>query len=304
MEHELFALLLDCLESIKDARWRPPHCQFSDRDIVIVLLWAVLHDRPIDWACQRCNWPTHDRTRSLPSGSTMSRRLRTDSVLDLLLRVIHSCNLPRPDERHQNDGTLILDAKALAIAWHSADPDARVGRGVGALAKGYKLHLLTDCSGRIVAFSICPLNVNEQRVAELLIQSLPVDDEDNDASPTPYRRVLADAGYDANRLYDVAGEQHLQLIAQRRYKDAQSIGHHKHSPYRLTALQLMQDDCTILAPRRRIEGVFGTMGNVIGGMTPLPNHVRRMHRVERWVIAKIIIYSLHRQRRKVRLPAA
>jgi IS5 family transposase len=286
MERELFALFLKCVEAMAGARRRPPRCQYSDRDIVVTLLWAVLHDRPMDWACRRRHWPRHDRTRPLPSGSTMCRRLRSASVLDLLLRVIASLN---PLDECNDKNELILDAKALAVAHHSADPDARFGRGVGALAKGYKLHLIADSSGKIVAFAVRPLNVSEQHVAGHLLQSLPGD------SP---RRLLADGNYDCNRLYDLATEKNLQLIAARRYKNARGIGHRKHSPHRLEALRLMQADPTILAPRRRIEGTFGTLGNVIGGLTPLPNHVRRLPRVERWLIAKLIIYSLHRKRRK------
>jgi hypothetical protein len=216
----------------------------------------------------------------------MSRRLRCDSVLDLLLRVIASLNLLN---ECNDTNEFILDAKAMAVASHSADPDARFGRGVGAMAKGYKLHLIADSSGKIVAFAVCPLNVSEQHAAGLLLQTLRGD--------TP-RRLLADASYDSNRLYDLAGEKNLQLIADRRYKNARSIGHQVHSLHRLEALRLMYQDPTILAPRRRIESIFGTMGNVIAGLAPLPNHVRRLHRVERWIIAKLIIHSLHRLRRQ------
>jgi len=282
MERELFALLLSALDELDDARHRPRKCQYTDRDILVVLLWAVLHDRPIDWACKRKNWPTHDRTRPLPSGATMSRRLRTESVVDLLLRWLLAVNLVC------DDGPLILDAKALAVAWHSADLDAGIGRGVGQLSKGYKLHAIVDRDGNLRAFVVFPLNISEQAAAEHLIDQLPQEDG---------RVLLADANYDSNRLYDCAAEKGIQLLAERRYKLAKGLGHCRHSPHRLEALRQMEADAGLLGERRLIEGCFGTLGNIVGGLSGLPNWVRSLGRVERWVITKLIIDAAHRRKR-------
>jgi len=283
MERELFALLLSVLDELDGVRHRPRKCQYTDRDILIVLLWAVLHDRPIDWACKRKNWPTHDRTRALPSGSTMSRRLRTESVCDLLLHWLLAANLVC------DDGPLILDAKALAVAWHSADPDAGIGRGAGQLSKGYKLHAIVDRDGNLRAFVVFALNVSEQAAAEYLIDQLPQEHG---------RVLLADGNYDSNRLYDCAAEKGIQLIAERRYKQARGLGHHRHSPHRLEALRRMEADSDLLAERRLIEGCFGTLGNVVAGLSSLPNWARHWDRVERWVIGKLLIDAAHRRIRK------
>ncbi|HHN77792.1 MAG TPA: IS4/IS5 family transposase [Phycisphaerales bacterium] len=288
MERELFALLLSTLDELDGVRHRPRKCQYTERDILAVLLWAVLHDRPIDWACKRKNWPTHDRTRPLPSGSTMSRRLRTESVRDLLLRWLLAINLVR------DDGPLILDAKALAVAWHSTDPDAGIGRGVGQLSKGYKLHAIVDRDGNLRAFAVLPLNVSEQAAAEHLIDQLPQEHG---------RVLLADGNYDSNRLYDRAADKGIQLIAERRYKRAKGLGHRRHSPYRLEALRRMEAAPDLLAERRLIEGCFGTLGNVVGGLSSLPNWVRRRGRVERWVIGKLLIDAAHRRKRKLPIAA-
>ena len=58
--------------------------QHSDRVIVLTFLWAVLHDRPVSWACRQENWPADERSRRRPSASTMSRRLRSESCRQLL----------------------------------------------------------------------------------------------------------------------------------------------------------------------------------------------------------------------------
>ncbi len=211
--------------------------------------------------------------------------MRSDSLGQLLLQIVLALNAVRVD------GPLILDAKALAIAWHSADPDA--GRGAGQLAKGYKLHMIVDRGGNLRAFEVCALNVSEQTVARSLIAQL----------DRQRRCMLADANYDSNRLDDLAGAKGIQLLAARRYKNAKGIGHHRHSPHRLAAIKEMQEDPRRLAERRRIEGCFGTLGNVIGGLNGLPNWVRRQHRVKRWVLTKLIIDATHRKRREAMLAA-
>src|SRR5262249_20726915 len=61
--------------------------QFSDANIVVTLLWAVLWDRPVSWACQFQNWPKDCGWMRLPTPSTMSRRLRTIGVLTLIEQV-------------------------------------------------------------------------------------------------------------------------------------------------------------------------------------------------------------------------
>src|SRR5215207_4597401 len=64
---------------------------YSDAVIVLVLVWAALHDRPVSWACDGGHWAGCGRGRRparLPSAATMSRRLRTVGALGLLARVL------------------------------------------------------------------------------------------------------------------------------------------------------------------------------------------------------------------------
>lgn len=290
MERELFVLLLQILDTLPEARHRPAKARFMDRDILLVWIFATLHDRPIHWACQRRNWPWHDRTRPLPSGSTMSRRLPTESIQRLSRRVLEALRVPAADAPQR----YMLDGKPLPVSGNSADRDARFGRACGVMAKGYKLHCITDSSGNQQVFEVLSINVNEALVAKDLLARLPM---------LPGGVLLADGNYDCNDLYDLAAERGMQLIAARRKKNARGLGHHRHSPHRLRAVTLREQDPGILGPRRLIEGHFGTMGNVIGGLSPLPNHVRGLARVRRWVTAKLLIDALHRLRR-YRLTAA
>src|SRR5580700_7841701 len=67
------------------------HVRFSDAVIVCVFLWACAHDRPQCWACVRRHWQTTSlKPFALPSASTLSRRLRTESVKRLLQMVEQS----------------------------------------------------------------------------------------------------------------------------------------------------------------------------------------------------------------------
>ena len=76
MERELwprlYHLVMDVSRSLRlgDVTYQP-------HIIVLVFLWAALHDRPVSWACDNRNWITTTlRPAKLPSESTLSRRLR------------------------------------------------------------------------------------------------------------------------------------------------------------------------------------------------------------------------------------
>ena len=284
MERELFVLIGAALAALPEARRRPAKARFTDRGIVLTFLWAVLHDRPVDRACRRRNWPAHDRTRPLPSGSTMSRRLRSRAVLGLLERLRVALRVPvirRADPP-------LLDAKPVVISAHGSDPDSRFGRAGGGMARGYKLHCVNDSAGNPQVFEVTPMNAAEPVVARRLLERLP---------SRPGATMLADGNYDANDLYDLAAARGVRLVTAPKRKNARGLGHCRQSPHRLEAIALRQADPEVMEPRRLIEGHFGTMGNVVGGLSPLPNHVRRLHRVDRWVRGKLIIDAAHRLRR-------
>src|SRR5262249_56971573 len=83
MEHQLWKAIVVILTAL-DKRRKLTSFDFSDEDIVKVYYWSVIHDRPTCWACCPKHWPIYLRKRSLPSPTTMSRRLRSPSVVALL----------------------------------------------------------------------------------------------------------------------------------------------------------------------------------------------------------------------------
>src|SRR5262249_47567790 len=125
MEHRLWQAIVAVLSTLDKPR-SPARFDFSDRHIVAVYYWAVIHDRPTTWARDRRNWPPHLRRRQRPSDSTMSRRLRSASVvvlLDLLERRVTAPTAP---------GLFwMIDGKPLPIGGCSKDKQAGYGKAAG-----------------------------------------------------------------------------------------------------------------------------------------------------------------------------
>ena len=262
-----------------------PGVQYRHAVIVLVYLWSVWHDRPVSWACRQEHWSEEEQVWPKPSPATMSRRLRTPGVQAFLDEV---------QRRAQRDlsGSCwgYLDGKPLPIGGASHDPDAGFGRAAGGTqAKGYKLHTLWDSSGAVRAWEVTPMQISEVVVARRLVQQL--------AEPG---LILADAGYDDNLLYEQASAQGQQLLAAPRYPRARGLGHIRQSLARCRALRMMKDGLGFMVwqSRRRIERQFGSLGNFSGGLGPLPNWVRRLPRVRRWVQGKLIFNALRLRQNK------
>ena len=274
MERELWPLLYRMVQEAA-ADFRQKYVQHQPGAVAAVLLWAAVHDRPLAWACDPGHWSTTAlRPARLPSQSTVSRRTRRVAFglfLNLLTDRLRGGGLPGL--------ALTLDGKPLLVGGCSKDPDAGFGRAAGHLGRGYKLHAV--CGGRPLpeAWEVAPLNQHEVRVAERLFGRL---------AGGGY--VLADGNYDATGLFDRAGERGYQLVAAQRDKNP-GTGHHYQSPFRLRCIELLRGAFgkDLFRLRAGIERAFGNATAFAGGLGPLPAWVRRQHRVEQWVWAKLAI---------------
>jgi len=255
------------------------HVRFSDAVIVCVFLWACAHDRPQSWACVRRHWQTTSlKPFELPSASTLSRRLRTESVKQLLRLVEQSLREMVPCAAEK-----FLDGKPLPIGGCSKDPEARFGRGSGGNARGYKLHVI--CGSRPVpeAWTVRPMNACEWVVACELIPQL-----------TGEGYLIADGAYDKNHLYDLSMLHHHQLVAAPSHPKAKGLGHQRHSPYRLRSLKMLQEPQgkELMKHRLAVERFFGNATTFAGGLTALPPWVRSLNRVTRWVAGKLLLNAV------------
>ena len=279
MERQRFVRLRRLLRQVHHTHRDPPRCLFGDDVILLVMLWAVLHDRSIHWASQHHNWPGDLRPRGgLPSQSQMSRRQHSHGVcalidkLDALLR----SQLPR-------DSVKVVDARPLPVGGCSKDPDAADGFGAGRIQRGYRLTQLANLRGVVEAWWVTPMNVNEVDALEKMLPHV------KDAAV-----VLGDGQFDVNRCFDmVAFHTGGRLIALPRKPDAKALGHREHHPDREANFAYIRTPQGKLLARRmrsQIERVNGWQGQRDINLRQLPHHVRRAHRVRLFVALKRVLY--------------
>lgn len=290
MERELWRRIVGTLKRVPPTR--PRNAVYNDQQIIAVYLWAVLHDRPVSWACRRENWPMQAWRRALPDQSTMSRRLRQPAVRDLLpaLRDRLQRSAPRGE-------VLVADGKPLELSEYTRDPDATTGRGAGRYAKGYKVHVILDVRSRaVIGAQTHPLNVAETTTAMDILR-------DHGRRLSRGSLLLGDGLFDSNPLHEVTQQWDCQLVAPRK-RPGGGLGSRRHHPNRLESIELTEglDRAVwgeVLAPQRdEIERYFGTLTAAGGGLHGLPPWVRRLHRVRLWVDAKLVIDAARTALRK------
>jgi hypothetical protein len=285
MEHQLWKAIVAVLAALGKPRKRRADA-YTDHDIVGVYYWAVIHDRPTSWACQLRHWPIHLRRRPLPSQPTMSRRLRTPSVVALLDALERRVVAPKEPGLFW-----MMDGKPLPIGGCSKDRQAGYGRAAGGQAKGYKLHGIYGDDGTVAVWRVAPMNKDERVMAERLVKAAP---------PEVMGYLSADANYDSNPLHQVCDQRgNLQLVTPRRYGPGHSTGHRKQTAGRLRSMAITESPCPAFGEQLRkdraeIERQFGNLTNWGGGLSGLPAWVRTHRRVRQWVQAKLVLAKLKR----------
>lgn len=279
MERELWKVVYTVLKRVARG-FDQRYVQIPAWRIAAVLLWAALHDRPVCWACQKRNWiTTRLKPGRLPSEATVSRRARKTSFalfLNALTSALKGIGPPAWE--------LSVDGKPLPVGKCSKDPDARSNNH----GKGYKLHALWGPKCLPESWEVTAARENEGAVAVRLLTQV-----------RGKGFVYADGSYEDNRVYDAAGESGYLLLANPGTQ-ATGGGHGYQSEYRLLALSFFETGLGwgLYRHRTTIERRFGHAGGFGGGLGPLPNWVRRLGRVNRWVCCKLVINAariIHRQ---------
>jgi Transposase DDE domain len=284
MEHQLWTRIVAVLAGLGRQR-KSTRQDFSDEQIVRTYYWAVLHDRPVSWACQRGNWPIYLRRGKLPSSSTMSRRVRTPGVRALLLALERSVLAPKEPFALG----WAIDGKPLVISGCSKDRQAGYGRAAGGKAKGYKIHAIIGPDDSVAAWRVAPMNKDERVMARRLLR---------EASIQGY--LLADSNYDSNDLHELCDERgDVQMIVPRRNGPNRGHGHRKQSAGRMRSQELLENPGaefgkTLHQQRDYIERFYGNLTNWGGALNHLPAWVRTHRRVHRWVQAKFVLTALRR----------
>ena len=110
-----------------------------------------------------------------------------------------------------------------------------------------------------------------------------------DGKPLPVGKCSKDR--DARPNQHGKGYKLHAIWGQKCLPEAWEVGHGYQSPYRLRALRLFSEGLgwDLYSHRTSIERRFGNLGVFGGGLAPLPNWIRRLGRVTRWVCCKLII---------------
>lgn len=122
-------------------------------------------------------------------------------------------------------------------------------RYLGGKSRGYKLRAIYAENNRPAAWTITPLNCSEHQTAASLL----------DISMEP-GHLLADASYNANSLYEKAEPVSQKLLTPRRYRKTKELWHHRHSEYRIEAMERLNPPPSflkdLLETRRAVETRF------------------------------------------------
>lgn len=287
MEATLFRALYRHVWSVA----HPPRArvQFSDRLIALVYLWSVLHQRPVTWACDRGHWPGGEPPFELPSDSTMSSRLRTVGVQQLIERV----TLAASDLFGDPPLVKAVDSKPMTVGAYSKDTDAKRGRvGAGQMARGYRLHALNH--GRVVRhWALGAMNDHDSAYAPGLLARL--------EGGGGY--AVADNAYDSNALHACAAAAGHQLVAPPKEAERHVRDARYNTPQRLRALDIVASPLEFCAKGRRapfgaalynareaVESCFGELS--LMGLNYLPAWARGPRRVALWTAGKILLHTL------------
>jgi Transposase DDE domain len=277
---------------------RPKRLRFPDWLIVAMYLWAVAHDRPQSWACDRVHYGSLFRPRKLPSVSQFNRRMNEPRTR-LILQRVHD-ELAGPITA---TALSYLDGKPLPVGVASKDPDARSGHVMGGYAKGYKLHAWMTEDRRIPLWIVMPLNVDERPMAQVLIGQV------NELSPRSL--ILADQNYDTYTLHKMIDARGGRLLVKPKgsadgKRNADNLKKMGAARRELLKVRAEQPDLLRYIHKQRInaESILGNLCGCSGGLTGLPPWVRRLPRVRRWVGGKMILYHAKLRARKPLATAA
>lgn len=286
MEANVYRAMCRWLASFAHAGRRQRE-QFTDRWIIMVYLWSVINDRPVCWACDGHNWPAALLDgNTLPSDSTMSTRLRTVGVLQLLERLLTAITDAMPTPLVKT-----IDSKPMLVGAYSRDRDAKRGRlATHQFARGYRLHAL--CHGRAVrTWLIAPLNENDSAVGPKLLGRL--------EGGGGY--AVGDNAYDTNECHGSATPTGHQLVAPARHVNRHVRDARHNRPERLRALDLLASPMELACgrpnafgvalydAREQIESGFGELS--MRGLNYLPAWVRGPRRVALFTAAKLALHA-------------
>jgi hypothetical protein len=258
--------------------------RMPDALVVLTYLYAAYCSRPVSWAVVRAHWPLWSLrwVPVLPSSTTMSRRMRTDSVRTFVAQLLRQAQ-----GTLAIDKLLIVDGTRLLVGRHSKDRHATTLGPRAGFRRGYLLHQLIHASGRVVDFRVTPLTVAEPTMALRMVMALPRD---------PAWYLLGDANYDTTPLHRACLSRGVQMLTPRKRPGAMIKARHPSRRRSILAAerpaQLNGFMDHLFAQRWRVERFFGNLDSYAQGLGELPSWIRGPRRVINWVTAKLVLNAL------------
>jgi hypothetical protein len=238
---------------------------------------------PLRWWLRRhWGWPAR-----LPSVATLTRRAR-DGTFRRLLRLV----LRRVRQRLARTPTpeVVIDGTPLCTGWYSRDPESTYTKHGKTWYRGYMLHSVCDERGVVWAWHVTSAHVQELTVARRLVRQLALIRGD------PVRVIIGDTGYDSEPLHGLVSRRlRAQLLAPLNFRGGPYEGWQQRTPYRAAAHRRLQtpEGTALLAKRSAVERWHSWFKGT-SKVSMLPYHVRRLHRVRRWVDLKLLVFLVHR----------
>jgi len=218
MERDLWTILSRAINDVSRHFHHTAYHQHTTAHIVRLYLWAVLHDRPVRWACHPRHWHQASRPTQLPDQSIMSRCIRTERFE----RSLHKLGRRLIGQFQPVLWLLkLIDGKPLPVPVHSTDPEATLGPRRRGFVERVKLHAVYDGRPMPLAWEVQPLGSPGLRDAQRLIPQL-----------LGAGYLVGDANYDDSRLFALAPRASHRLVAPRR-KPKTGLAKRRHDSDRL-----------------------------------------------------------------------
>ena len=279
MDRKTWSDVVDAIARVcREAPQRKRRPKYSDALMLKLFIWAAYHEHKREWAVERTSFGRVFRPRRLPSYSQFCKRVneaRFEMLLDQVTEKL-GVQIPRGE-------LLVVDGKPLEVGNFSQDPDAKNGYGAGGFARGYKLHAIVGEHGQVLKYEVVAMNHHEVPIAaEHLIDAV----ADGDL-------VLGDGNYDGRRLYEGVEKRGGQLITPLRGGVPEKMTNPQPNG-RAEVIRMLCDDPKLFEllykQRVGVERAFSVLVTAMGLQLHLPAWVRRLHRVRRWVAAKLALF--------------
>ena len=267
---------------------------YETREILMVWLFAAMMDwaisvaqrelagGPSGWWLRR-HWTWLGRVPSVP---TLTRRAREPDfrwLLRAVLRRVRAWQARHPARIVAMDATLLLTGP------YSGDPESRWTCHGDKWFRGYALHVICDQRGVLWAWHVTSANVQEMKVARRLIRQMAI------CGRGWVRWVVGDSGHDSEPLHQLSRRRlRAPLLAPLNTRGAKTGAWRKKQPGRAAAERTLTTarGRKIQSKRCVIEQWNGWFKGT-SGVSMLPHHVRRIHRVRLWIHLKLALFLAH-----------